>query len=181
MEMNPIQSAVYAAIRKFVQRQSLVLEAMKDLRPDIVMRRRNEGDPDPKEVARLTQEYFRRPPVGDWGENKEWEFYLHGAGCRLTHKITNEPIEWDVGSLDRFDRFWFVYHLEWRLDSDVADEDISVIRAWLKKRLETWSETKPLYGPLQDDIFSVLEELRDLGILSRHEQYYTLIVEEESS
>jgi hypothetical protein len=31
------------------------------------------------------------PQRGTWGENDEWEYYLHGGGCLLTNKETGGP------------------------------------------------------------------------------------------
>jgi hypothetical protein len=178
-QLNPVQTALYQAIKRFVQRQSLVLEALKDLRPDLVMETADEGTP--QEQAEMRKTYIRQPSTGYWGKNREWEYLLHGSGCRLVNVATKENIQWDVGDLHRFDRFWFVNYLEWLLDSDVVDKDVSRIRGWLEKQLETRTETKPSYGPLQDIIFPILEELRELGILSQDEQYYTLVEEKGDS
>ncbi|MBZ0294030.1 MAG: hypothetical protein K8L99_15820 [Anaerolineae bacterium] len=168
--MNPVQAAIYALIKKFIQRQRIVLEAMRALRPDLVMRTENEGTPE--EWARLRLEYKSKPAIGEWGS---WEYFLHGDGCRLTHKITGEPIEWDTGDIMRFDRFWFANHLEWQLHLSVEDKNISYIRVWLQNVLGINKEPSPSFGPIKDAVFPVLEELHQIGILTRHEQYYTLI------
>jgi hypothetical protein len=115
VELTPIQMSLYKLVEVFVERQELVFKAMKQLRPDIVARHENTYAPEM--LAQLTLEYRRHPQSGYWGESQEWEYFLHGGGCRLTHRTTGEVIEWDIGSLKRFDKSWFVNWLMWLIET----------------------------------------------------------------
>jgi Domain of unknown function (DUF6896) len=55
---------------------------------------------------------------GSWQDEdgETWDYYLHGGGCRLTHTITSEIIDWDCPSVLHFDAFKFGYHLEWQIE-----------------------------------------------------------------
>lgn len=77
-KMNSLQSAVLNLAKNFTKRQELVLQALNDLRPDIVMRTTNKHSP--KEIAEATQKYYRISQIGDWG-NGEWDYFIHGSGC----------------------------------------------------------------------------------------------------
>jgi hypothetical protein len=162
---------LHSQIKKFVQRQTIVLAAMRDIRPDLVMRARDEGSP--KERAEFTQRYAHSQQSGFWGKADEWEYFVHGIGCRLRHRITREPIQWDAGDLRRFDRNWFLDHLEWSLSQKPDDEDILVIKVLLAETSES----------LRDFVFSRLEKLRHAGILSDpdHQYRYTLLSVDEPS
>lgn len=181
MDLNTIQSATYILIQKFVQRQALVLEALRDLRPDLVIRLENSSKSElPAGYTReswqaLVLDYARRPATGDWGENKEWAYFLHGNGCRLTHKVTQERIEWDWGPLRRFDRFWFANYVKWLVDQDIEDKAIRTIREWYKQGADLGLEHEPTYGPTYDAVFPILEQLCQKGLISKREQYYLLI------
>ena len=103
--MTPIQSSIYELIKVYVDRQSLVLEALRELRPDFIIR--VEGRISQQftrdEWHTFVRKYASQLGIGFWGENDEWAYRLHGIGCHLTHTITGEIIGWDLGSLKRFD------------------------------------------------------------------------------
>jgi hypothetical protein len=63
------------------------------------------------------------------------------------------------------------------LDHDIDDEVIVAIRVWYKNEKTVKSEHKPFnpYRPLDDAVFPVLEQLHQMGLLTQHRQYYTLI------
>jgi hypothetical protein len=181
MELTTIQSASYTLIQRFVQRQALVLEAMRELRPDKVMRFEHEDDSEfwaewsPECWQAFVLDYARRPALGVWGENKEWEYFLHGDGCRLTHKITGERIGWDLGSLRRFDKNWFANYLQSLIDQNTDDEAVVTIRAWYENEDKLNPKGKPSYFLFYDAVFLVLEQLSQMGFLGQQQQYYTLI------
>jgi hypothetical protein len=109
------QAAVYTLIKKFIELQKLAFDAIVELRPD----RAVTWGMIP--VASLPID-FKWPDKssivfrGDWGKAKEWHYFLHGGGCRLIHKVTAEPIEWDAPNIQRFDRYWFANWVKWTLD-----------------------------------------------------------------
>src|SRR5690242_15998807 len=96
--MNSLQTATHHLIEKFVERQKLPYEVIKKFRPYWV------GLSD----RRSNKEYISATGHGHWGQDNEWDYYLHGVGCKLTHKITGEVINWDASNLKHFDPYWFV-------------------------------------------------------------------------
>lgn len=154
--VDRLQTAIHELIKNFVQRQSVVLEALRELRPDMIMRIEAQGSP--KERAELRQKYAREPGIGYWGENNEWAYRLHGTGCHLTHTKTGEVIGWDVGSLKRFDWHWFVDYLEWLLNTDSENDDVKVIRSNLPS-----SEINR--DILRKFVFPILQQLQESGVI----------------
>jgi hypothetical protein len=161
-----LQTAVHNLIKRFVERQSVVLEAMRDLRPDTIMRLERRGSP--KVWAELRRAYAREPNIGYWGENNEWKYRIHGLGCHLTHTITGEVIGWDVGSLKRFDWHWFVDYLEWLLKTDDEDNNVKTI----KSALQSHDINR---DSLRAFILPVLEQLEEAGVIRARGHRYILL------
>ena len=166
--LEPIESAVYSLIKEYVMRQEIVLEALNDMRPDIV--RRNMENYAPKDISDATVDYYLRHPVGMWDSNDEWDYFIHGHGCRLTHKKTAEPIEWDTGDLKRFDKNWFLNRLMWRLESSSKDETIEIIR----RNFETSDNTREALNEIISPILTRLSE-RNLLSDSRNQIHYRIL------
>jgi hypothetical protein len=154
--LNPTQLAVYKLIKVFVERQKIVFGAMIELHPLLMARAGVIPEsqlPQNVKERRLSSIVF----AGDWGEAKEWNYYLHGAGCRLVHKTTGEPIEWDASDVKRFDSYWFTKWIEWSLEQESYGESIEVIKS---------------HGNLDGDrlrefVFDTLSQLHDLGVLAQ--------------
>jgi hypothetical protein len=69
----------------------------------------------PLEIARLGA--FGHPPGPQQGPVPglpEWEYYFHGKGCRVTHRVTGEMIDVDFfgDSAEYFDLFFYERHLK---------------------------------------------------------------------
>lgn len=144
-QLNTTQSAVYTLVKIYVQRQQLVLDAMRDVRPDLLT-----------ETARK-QQRLRSSLAnsrGYWGMNKEWVYQIHGRGCDLTHTITQEPISWNDPDITNFDPNWFVNWLDW-LISQPNNENLSIIKAYLEE----------CNCDLRGFIFDILKQLRDMRML----------------
>ncbi len=150
-ELTNTQLAVYSLVKEFVQRQSLVYDALKDIRPDFV------GVTD-EERRRPSKDYIRATQKGNWGKNKEWTYYIHGGGCALTHAITGEPIEWDAPDLHRFDPYWFVNWVKWRVRQNAAAEIVGAISSRIEDQDEEFRKF----------IFDILGQLSRLGLLRYH-------------
>ena len=169
MDRAELRSSLISLLEEYVRRQSLVLKALRDLRPDIVMRSRNEGTPE--ERAQLTKVHYQTPQSGYWGDKNEWQYFVHGIGCRLIHTSTQEPVEWDAGDVRRFDRDWFLYYLEWAIKYKPQDPNVSTL-------IEATEESDQSLKAL---VFSELERLHQEGILSKPDQQfrYTLLTIDE--
>src|SRR4051812_9849804 len=105
-----IEQSIYELISKFVSRQSLVFQAVKELRPHILVSTGAISGENIKNTSR-----FDIPQTGIWGANQDWKYFLHGLGCKLIHTETQEPIEWNAPNPNAFDKFWFANWLKWYL------------------------------------------------------------------
>jgi hypothetical protein len=145
------QLAVYRLAGKFVERQEIVLHAMIELHPILMVR----AGVIPQSQLSPTLTIHSKSsivPVGDWGEGKEWHYLLHGAGCLLIHKITNEPINWDAPDTQRFDRYWFVDWVEWALKREDCSEATAVLKS-----------VNSDHAAFKEFIFEMLDQLQILG------------------
>jgi hypothetical protein len=156
MALTTFQAAVYSLIERYVVRQALVRDAMNDLRPDLLVVAGDKGSYE--HLIQMTKRYSHVPQSGQWGNDKEWRYFIHGRGGRLTHTITQEPIEWDAPDIHTFDGFWFLNYLQWLLHQDTGDKNISAIKIRLSSNPET---------SLQDLIFDILNQLVQKGLLAR--------------
>ena len=68
------------------------------------------------QVAKRASE-MKLPQRGIWhdSEQNEWEYYLHGGGCKLTNVETGEPINWDAPNVNSFTQMFFERHLLWQV------------------------------------------------------------------
>src|SRR5205807_4857911 len=85
LDLTLIQSALLALVREFVRRQQLARELLQEVRPDIA------AGPG-QGVPRPGKKYVSRTQRGVW--RQEWNYFIHGSGCRLVNIATLEPIEW---------------------------------------------------------------------------------------
>lgn len=105
-------------VERFIGRQTLVLQAMEYIRPDLLVLSQYRNWPVVNQEAFnqffwLAKLSVRNPQSGIWNSN--WDYYIHGKGCRLTHLSTHEPIEWDAPNIDQFDLYWFANWLVWMM------------------------------------------------------------------
>ena len=70
-------------------------------------------------------------------ENNEWQYFLHGGGCRLTNRKTGEPIDWDCPDVNSYDKYKFLHHLEWQLSYAERADKLSLSRRLEKAELES--------------------------------------------
>ena len=104
MRGKPEQS-MYRLVTLFVSRQSLVFQAIKKLRPQILV---STQALDKQQIELPRGSRFDTPQTGYWGADEEWRYYLHGLGCRIVNTTTQEPIEWNAPELQSFDKYWFI-------------------------------------------------------------------------
>src|SRR5258708_35574400 len=146
-----LQAAVYRLVVRFVQRQQLPLEVILKYRPHLV----------DSTKRRPTKEYASATQIGHWGQDNEWDYFLHGVGCRLTHTITGEVIDWDASNVYLFDRYSLGWWRTWFLQHNSQDEAASVILVMVNEKGEVFREK----------IFDVLEHLRLSGKLRIYPEY----------
>lgn len=77
------------------------------------------------------------PQIGIWRD--EWEYFMHGRGCRLTHKTTKEPFEWDAGHPKSFYLGSFYTHAQWRTLHDPQHDDILLYKSKIVDIKETFN------------------------------------------
>ena len=152
VKFGDIESIMYSLVKQYLERQGLVLEALRELRPDLLSE--SEGE----KRRRPSKEYVRLSQAGRWGKNKEWDYFIHGRGCRLTHSMTREPIEWNDPDLTRFDPHWFVNWVDWWLHQENQNATLQYVERQLEDH----------HMPLLDFVFGILNQLRDKGLLSFH-------------
>ncbi len=117
---------MYHLISLFVSRQTLVFEALRELRPQILI---STGAMVKDQIETVHKSRFDTPPTGYWGANQDWKYFLHGLGCKLVHITTQEPIEWDAPDLKSFDRYWFINWLKWYVNYSEEKDSISFLKS----------------------------------------------------
>jgi hypothetical protein len=137
IDKTPIYLELYDALSHYMGRQSLVVAAVIDqgvLPADLV-----------KAIGGWRE---KTEQVGEWGA--EWRFCFHGKGCLLTHRHTSEPIDWNGPDPNRVDPFFFIAHLEWRLD---RGHDLPLLRQFVADN-----------GPTK--VFDLIKDLVAHGIIT---------------
>lgn len=121
----------------FLERQRLVVLAMLDISPTLLTMDGAEIPPIDLvpyiELFEERQAHIQSPSElyrGIWKE--DWEYRIHGIGCKLTHMRTREPIEWDSPNSKAFRFDWFWQHLIWRNEYESDDPYVARCSSWLK-------------------------------------------------
>jgi len=171
---------LYHAIVYYIERQQSVVQAMLDLKLDINAIGKfgalawgydelsNESSL--AEIDRLLQNTFdehKREVLkarkyamevkvsrkGVWmdGTGQDWSYHLHGGGCLLQNIQTQEPLDWDCPNPKAFDSYFFARHLDWRLNTNQADEEIRDLRELLVEHDSIYSLTDALIEELVKD------------------------------
>jgi hypothetical protein len=161
MRLTTLQSAMYSLIWEYVDRQQIALQALNQLRPDLIFFSHrtaaddeNEDEAFLQEFIRLNRLYTNVPYNGEW---EEWEYVIHGMGIRLIHTVTKQPIEWDAPNVLCFDRYWLVNYLEWYTAFDVEDEALRIIH----------DAYRNYQGRFRDFTFDIIDQLQRIGVLLR--------------
>ncbi len=91
------------------------------------------------------------PQTGIWhdSEQNEWEYTLHGGGCRLVNTKTGEPINWDPPDVNSYDTFKFMYNLKWQISFPERATKLSTISFLVTKTIE------PFLKEIQGENFSI--------------------------
>jgi hypothetical protein len=169
-ENDRLLAAVYSLIKLFVERQSIVLEAIRDLRPDWIIRAegRISKEFSKSEWQKFVLKYARSPQLGFWGKDNEWEYFLHGIGCRMKHTTTGEPLDWDLGSLQTFHKWTFFYYVQWLIEqgennnalfiqSKFNDED-DALKHLLSKALNQFADAGIVKSNTWGNLYYLIKE-----------------------
>lgn len=105
-QLTPLQAIVYDLARRYVERQRLCRLVLQEIRPDLIS---DDGPP----LPRASREYAHRTQIGTWGDGGEWNYHIHGGGCRLINKQTQEPLDWWDPNITRFDAQSLAYWVAW--------------------------------------------------------------------
>lgn len=97
-------------------------------------------------------------PSYGYVENQDgvWRYNIHGKGFRIIHTVTKEPIDWECPSYVKFDDFFFLRHLKWRLQFLDEKRQIPKLAAWVENHQNRIESVLPL-----------LDTLRNMGIISK--------------
>lgn len=174
-----VQQEIYRAITHFIERQQLVAQAMRDLGLDLEEVGRwgaaawasSQGkDKKPKfnlaenasdemrelfDVAKRA-EARRLSQSGVWGDMGEWEYFLHGNGCRLHNVHSEEVIDWNCPNVLAFNPHFFLEHLRWRLESHYREDELQYTEGWIQQHPEGLRA-----------IITLIEEMVDNGLINR--------------
>ena len=115
-------------LKDFIRQMSLVRKAVLDLGIKV------------DELQRLgptTWILNGIPQSGIWKNNTDWQYFLHGKGCRLTNIVSGEIVDWDSDNESGvdIDPYAFIRYLKWRIDKDKHFENIKLYAT--KKDLKT--------------------------------------------
>ncbi len=129
----------------FLERQRLVVLAILDIRPKLLLM--EDADVPPIDlapyIARVEeQEGKTQSPEalyqGFW--KHDWAYRLHGIGCQLTHRTTREPLEWDAPNAKAFRFEWFWKHLLWRSQYESDDPFVAQSLTWITEKSSNQTE-----------------------------------------
>jgi hypothetical protein len=169
MALDAVQTAFLILVQRFAERQKLVFAVMEELRPDKLMFVRMHEQPErpTEEEYRAYLEYAKwfatMPQAGYWGKNNEWRYFFHGGGCRITHVVTGEPIDWEAPDVNRLDRFFFADYLKWVFRQNSPDPAAATVQAAYAN----------YDGKVKHFAYSILEQLVRAGYLTTDDEQIT--------
>jgi hypothetical protein len=125
-------------VRTYVERQEIANQALSQLRPDLLMLANAQGAEQVMNGFALREAYDAIPSTGIWfdSDGKEWDYFIHGLGCRLISRISKERIEWDAPDVTAFDVEWFISWAKWYVE-DYEQLDTESIRLTVQKMIES--------------------------------------------
>lgn len=181
-----VKQELYQALAYFIERQDLVAQAMLDMGLDLdevgtfgalawvsstthilkdvekPMDLFTEGS-DLFEVSKRA-EAIRVSQKGTWKDydHNEWEYYLHGEGCRLTNRQTSEVIDWDCPNKLSFDPWFFSKHLAWQLEASDRKRKLTHTRAWLQATCSGLS-----WNAIVSEVRRLIDEMIEEGLIKK--------------
>ncbi|MBZ0318927.1 MAG: hypothetical protein K8L91_21105 [Anaerolineae bacterium] len=160
--LNKLQSEIFSLLKAYIERQKIVLAALNDLKPYILPTA--QGSKQVKEILDLLEQSKDVPFRGNWGQNNEWFYYIHGYGCRLIHNDNKEPIEWDAPNINSVNVNWFINWLKWFIEMTKIEDPVL-------------SELPKYEFSLDALVYSVLEELKQKNLIFGPDSFGAYIVE----
>jgi len=169
MITQAIHVAILTLVQGYVERQAIVLTSMQQLHSPVFILSYSDEWTDEliDQYRQAVEDAAHIPQRGYWGDNNEWQYFLHGGGCRLIHTLTGEPLNWDAPKVERFDKFWFLDYLVWLLTNDSTDTAVVVLQPEWPRDSDAQREFT----------FTLLEQLYQCGKLSKMDSQnkYTLL------
>jgi hypothetical protein len=154
--MDDLQQEVYLLVQRYVQRQQISVEMMRKYQSHLSETRRS-----------IHRNDVKVTPLGYWGQDDEWEYFLYEGGCKVTHKVSGEVIGWDAPDVSSFNARYFIDWLMWYLNQP-ANPSNELIQDILLKN--------PYPAIFQKEVLDLLEQLRQAGKLERvYTTHYVLI------
>ncbi len=161
---STIEDTVLRLIKLFIQRLRVLQNAIWDLHPRLILRQKNITNP--RERAEFIKNYWRTTKgIGIW--QNEWKYRVHGAGCQLINIHSGEPLHWDIGHRNRFDKSWFVDYVVWILNKAEREKFL----APLLSRLDEISRYN-----VQEVVFPILNDLSKKQVLSGEINGHTYVL-----
>lgn len=155
-----LEAAVLFLVRAFIARQKLVSDVIQNLRPDMFAFH-DKSVPAMVKVT-LARKYTAVPQTGSWQNDEgDWVYFFHGGGCRLTHKVTGEVIDWDAPNTELFDPWKFMYWVEWAINTN--PEHLSEQVHCLNEAVSTDSDLKTV-------VDNILKHLTEQGVFEKASQ-----------
>lgn len=175
-EKQLVKRELYHAITHFIERQKLVAQAMVDLGLDLgevgcygvlawaadlpsdwaIIQFGAEKIPEDHKLYSMRKrvEALQLPDKGVWvdPDGNEWEYYLHGRGCRLTNTLTGEPIDWEC-NVPAFETWFFLQYLEWQLNSPDWKARLAHTQEWIQIR--GLDSVRELIREIEDDLVQI--------------------------
>ena len=155
-----LENAILSLVRTYIERQQLVFDVIQALRSDMFVT----GDQSiPVMVAvEMARKYADIPQTGIW-QNDEgvWDYFFHGSGCRLTHQITGEVIDWDAPDTEIFDSWKFMYWIKWAVEVNPKH---------LTDEVECLNRAISRSGELETVVNHILKRLTNQGVLEKVSQ-----------
>jgi hypothetical protein len=141
---DTVAQAAKNLITYYKQRQQIVIDAMVELRPDIIRFRSEARFLDAAVAARL-RELVKNGDIafqgwtftkGELG-NGSWDYELGHTRLTITNKITHEPLTWAASDPSAVELDGFHQHLLWCIKYHSDDENIKACANWQK----AWTQT----------------------------------------
>jgi len=155
---NLAKQQLLDAISYYMERQKIVAQALTDLGFDINTHWDQNDEWTWEEIEKWDAHAYKIPQKGIWidSDNNEWEYFVHGRGCKLINIKTREPIEWDAPKLDTFTPDFFHDNLFWQFKAENRYDKVGFMRVWVNRAVDGLIKELVDEGKLNKD-YSLLD------------------------